>query len=141
MWEELSGGYGIPYDPRPALRQLRSNRHQQAVDELYENLLHQGDVGVASYAAVPILVDAGELDLVGAIEVARGAARNPDMPGWLADEYLRALNAARELRPTEEHHLLGLFAIVASLEGQHRLAEALMLMNPQEIIDEYGTDA
>ncbi len=57
-----NGGYGVPYDPEPALKRLSSS-HEEAISELWENLYHQGDVGLASYAAVPALVQAGELSL------------------------------------------------------------------------------
>ncbi len=45
----LNGGYGIPYDPEPAIKNLNSS-HDEAITELWENLYHQGDVGLASYA-------------------------------------------------------------------------------------------
>jgi len=56
----------IPYDPQPALDRVASDR-SAALDELWENLYHQGDVDSASYSAVPWLVDAGELFLVAAV--------------------------------------------------------------------------
>lgn len=47
----------MPFDPRAALQNLESNVHvKEAWHELWEELHHQGDVGEASYAAVPHLV-------------------------------------------------------------------------------------
>jgi hypothetical protein len=56
-WEHLTGGFKIPFDPRPCLRQIESTQNtDDARKELWEELHHQGDVGSASYAAVPELV-------------------------------------------------------------------------------------
>ena len=41
-----NGGYGIQYDPMPALKKLNSS-HDEAISELWENLYHQGDIGLA----------------------------------------------------------------------------------------------
>jgi hypothetical protein len=57
-WESMCGGYRIPYDARPALRALLAGDEQDPIwEELWEALHHQGDVGDASYAAVPWLVE------------------------------------------------------------------------------------
>jgi len=48
---EMKGGYNIPYNPVPVL--LRLDKDLDAQSELWDNLHHQGDVGWASYAAVP----------------------------------------------------------------------------------------
>ena len=56
-WGELQGGYQVPYDPRPALAKLKRNvRDESAWKELWQELYHQGDIGSASYAAIPHLV-------------------------------------------------------------------------------------
>jgi hypothetical protein len=56
-WRSLDGGYRIPYDASVALRALEHAGDLQPVwDELWNELHHQGDVGIASYAAVPPLV-------------------------------------------------------------------------------------
>jgi hypothetical protein len=47
----------MAFDPRLALQNLESNVHvKEAWRELWEELHHQGDVGEASYAAVPHIV-------------------------------------------------------------------------------------
>jgi hypothetical protein len=57
--------------------------------ELWDELHHQGDVGEASYAAVPIIVESyqkrGVIDwnayaIVAIIELARNERDNPDVP-------------------------------------------------------------
>jgi hypothetical protein len=57
-WTMMTGGYRTPLDPRPLLSKLESARDTAAVwAELWDELHHQGDVGDASYAAVPHLAD------------------------------------------------------------------------------------
>jgi hypothetical protein len=97
-WLELEAGYRHRYDPRPALQRLRAN-DVSAWAELWNMLHHQGDVGVASYAAVPHLVqihqerdvaDWQTYALIGTIEICRTRGRNPMLPDWLAPAYLKA---------------------------------------------------
>src|SRR5678809_694906 len=53
-WQRLHGGYRIPFDASVPLAQLEAGK--PVWDQLWEELHHQGDVGEASYAAVPHLV-------------------------------------------------------------------------------------
>jgi hypothetical protein len=56
-WQRMLGGYRVPIDPRPAFAKLRTDvADADAWKWLWNELHHQGDVGEASYAAVPILV-------------------------------------------------------------------------------------
>jgi hypothetical protein len=109
-WTETQGGYRLPYDPRPAIERLRQDPLDRgALDELWNELHHQGDVGEASYAALPLLVDAcaaGPRDrrfyaLVATIEVERHRAANPRLPEWLAAAYAEALRRAKGLAPID----------------------------------------
>jgi hypothetical protein len=53
-WAGLMGGHRMPFDPRSWLARIESNDNAAgAWDALWEELHHQGDVGDASYAAVP----------------------------------------------------------------------------------------
>lgn len=89
-WKHLLGGYKIPCDPRPSLRELENQQDTAtACEELWEELHHQGDVGEASYAAVPELVrihgngiaaDWNLYAMVAIIELARTESENPDLP-------------------------------------------------------------
>lgn len=132
-----NGGYGIPYDPKPALKKLNSS-HDEAISELWENLYHQGDIGIASFEAVATLVQAGELSLVATIEVARNTETNPKLPNALKAEYEQALTKALKSKPENEEQLVGYYIIHASVNGQVRLAKALNLMDIEEIINEYS---
>ncbi len=131
-----NGAYGMPYDFAPAIRKL-STSHEEAISELWENLYHQGDVGLASYFAVPTLVRAGELSLVATIEVARNSESNPKLPENFKEEYTRALNQALSTKPEDEENLLGYYVIHASIHGHKRLANALALMDLEGILNEY----
>jgi hypothetical protein len=133
---ELISGYGTKYDPLPAIEKLETD-HELALDELWENLYHQGDVGSASYAAVPLLVQKGELSLVAAIEVARHKDHNPKVPSELITGYNQALSLALETLPTTEEQFQGYYIIHASVNGQHKLARALHLLSVPDILAEY----
>lgn len=101
-WKEFEGGYRVNYDASIPLKRLESGDGDIASiwAELWENLYHQGDVGVASYAAVPhvarIVRGRGVLDfnpiaLTVAIELARGRGENPNLPDWLEEDYHQAV--------------------------------------------------
>jgi len=100
-WSTLTSGYRLPFDPRALVKKLENESDTQAVwKELWNELHHQGDVGDASYAAVPLLVEAhrkrGEADwnayaIVSIIELARTEPQNPPIPPWLSDDYFRAI--------------------------------------------------
>lgn len=96
-WESLNGGYRVPYDPRPALLRLAgSDDVEGAWKELWNELHHQGDVGEASYAAVPHLVrlheervvhDWNTFAVAACIEIVRNRGKNPQIPDWLRTSY------------------------------------------------------
>jgi len=106
-WNCLKGGYGTPFDPRPLLVRLKAGRDVDGVwSELWEELHHQGDVGEASYAAVPHLVqicrEAGIsgwnlYGIVLTIELARGTGKNPPVPEWLEGSYFAAIHELAHL--------------------------------------------
>jgi len=134
---ELFGGYKIPYDATHALEALVSDR-ESAMSELWENLYHQGDVGSASYAAVPELVKHGEFALVAAIEIARHEVGNPSIPVELASQYHSALEEVLKSIPKDEDQCQGYYSIHACLNNQVRLAKAISVLSVSEILDEYG---
>jgi hypothetical protein len=83
-WSEMTGGYRTQLDLRPLLKRLETERDTSEVwEELWNELHHQGDIGDASFAAVPYLVKAyqqrGVVDwntfaIVAVIELARADA-------------------------------------------------------------------
>ena len=105
-WKTAEGGRGTRYDPRDAIERLtRSPFDKAAWSELWDNLHHQGDVGIASYAAIPLLVDVcqnGPRDynfygLLGTIEQCRKLPANPDLPRSLTRKYPAAIRVAKSL--------------------------------------------
>jgi hypothetical protein len=57
-WPTFIGGYRQAYDASDALQQLMDqHRTHEAVEELENELCHQGDLGSASFVAVPWLVE------------------------------------------------------------------------------------
>jgi hypothetical protein len=84
-WSNLTGGYRTPLDPRPLLKRLETDSDTTEVwQELWDELHHQGDIGEASFAAVPFLVrnyrKRGVLHwntyaIVAIIELARGEGK------------------------------------------------------------------
>ena len=110
-WENFSGGYRVPFDPRPFLLKLEAQKETGAAwHELWEGLHHQGDVGEASYAAIPHLVRIYRQNgvrswdtyaIVAVIELARDNGNNPAVPDWLAEDYFRSVRALAEVGATE----------------------------------------
>ena len=97
LWNNLNGGYKVPYNPVKALRMLESGKNvPEAWKELWNELHHQGDVAEASYASIPQLVQIqkkrGDLDwnfyaLISTIEIERHRKTNPPVPKWLEQSY------------------------------------------------------
>jgi hypothetical protein len=96
-WRQFEGGYRAPYDASKAL--ARMERGDSVWDELWNELHHQGDVGVASYAAIPQIVrisqtrrgtDWNLYALAATIEIERHRKNNPPLPDWLDPSYTAA---------------------------------------------------
>jgi len=144
-WKKLKGGYKVLYDPTPALRKLA--QRENAWDELWENLHHQGDVGDASYATVPQLVAMAKdlprkLDfygLISTIESERHRKGNPKIPAWLKKDYRKALDdlydlAVVDLKKTNDsllkRQILGAMALA---KGETKLGVLLSQADASEI--------
>jgi hypothetical protein len=136
-WKRLLGGYRIPYDPRNALVALEGGGDvANAWDELWNELHHQGDIGEASFAAVPHLVRIHELRgvpdwntylLAAIIELARDDARNPKLPADFQKSYETAWTrlveiGLRELKAAASETLVtSIIAVAAITKGQRTL--------------------
>ncbi len=106
-WSQLRGGYKTLYDPRPALRKIASGKEEESAwHELWNQLHHQGDVGEASYVAIPILTDLYHTKLrpdwnlfalAATIEVERHRKTNPPLPEWLRVDYEKAWQQMKAL--------------------------------------------
>ncbi|MFD2056307.1 hypothetical protein ACFSQT_34635 [Mesorhizobium calcicola] len=142
-WSGLKGGYKVVYDPRPALRALALRYDDKAVwDELWNELHHQGDVGDASYAAIPEIISIstehvpanwGAYGLAATIEEARlFDNRNPPIPDWIEPHYKAAWQtlfklALRDLETqTDQTSVTCALAVVALHRGMLGLARMVM---------------
>ena len=147
-WSALKGGYRQPYDPRPALETIcNAPLDRAAWAELWNELHHQGDVDDASYASLPLLVEAcrnGPRDwnfygLVATIETERHRVSNPDLPTWLEDRYYLALGEAKRLAlsdlatATNPLVIFSAMAVVALAAGQPELGALLSHLDTGEV--------
>jgi hypothetical protein len=148
VWAELKGGYRSRFDPRPTIARLDSDEHAAAWEELWTELYHQSDVGPASYAAVPLIVerlarlrDANEqaYAIVGAIELARTLPQNPPVPDWLRDPYFGALGRLAELALSDlrdantEEQVGSMMGVVALSKGDRPRARLLLQFSRDEL--------
>ena len=95
-WPGLHGGYRQPYDARPLIARLASGSDDKAGwGEVWDELHHQGDIGEASYAALPHFVaafrdrsrDFNLYAYAAMLEECRAAGSNPQVPDWLEAGY------------------------------------------------------
>ena len=110
IWPTLRGGYRTPYDASPVLKRMAAGDDIDGCwAELWEELHHQGDVGEASYAAVPQLAEIfvsrsrgwNFYGLIGVIEMERHRHDNPPIPEWIAENYRAALDRVVEMAATD----------------------------------------
>lgn len=150
-WRTMEGGYRTPYDPRSALDRAGSDdegERSSGWKELWENLHHQGDVGTASYAALPHLValrgrrgipDWQVFALSSIIEAGRLSGSNPELPAQLANGYRHAWEqllgyALEDLRRDEDPDLVrSALAVVAFARGMHVQGRMLSTCTDDEI--------
>lgn len=148
IWRELQGGYRQPYDASKALKRMAEG--ESVWDELWSELHHQGDIGLASYAAIPHLVrisaSTGKRDwnlyaLASCIEIERHRKGNPNLPDWIEPSYNEAwerlvLMALSDLqgRP-DELTLRSALAVVALGRGDLKLGMLLGHSDQSEIED------
>lgn len=155
-WTTLAGGRGRVIDIRPLLTRLEVEpAPESAWEALWDALHHQGDIGIASFAAVPHLVrihrqrgtpDWNTYALVATIELARDGTQNPELPDWARPDYEAAL---RELvviglgelpRAQAPEAVLSILSVAAIAHGQRVHGRALLEFDSeelQEILDSY----
>jgi hypothetical protein len=150
-WGDMNGGYKIPYDPTSILKRLQNNfDDHEAWDELWDNLHHQGDIGEASYAVVPILIQMQRennivnwnfYSLISTIEIERHRKSNPKIPQWLLSDYNHAwqdlLNIAdRDFKKAEDPLVIrSILGAMALAKRQIKLGIYLSYADESEIDD------
>jgi hypothetical protein len=148
----MHGGYRVPYDASVSLQRLE--RGEDVWDELWGNLHHQGDVGEASYAAVPHLVRISRTApgrnwnlyaLVAIVEIERHRTSNPPIPAWLQPEYevawreLAALALTDLPTITDIETIRSALSVLAISKGDLKLGSLLCRFDQSEI-DELAED-
>lgn len=154
-WTKLDGGYRMPFDPRPLLTKLEAGEDLAATwHNLWGELHHQGDVGEASYAAVPYLVriylSAGAIDwntyaLIAIIELARNVGQNPNVPNWLQQDYFGAIRkladiGAKEILICNDMDTNRAILSVIALERGLRTHAKLLMNYSDEELSELASD-
>jgi len=145
-WKKLKGGYGELYDPTPALRRLEAG--EDVWSELWNELHHQGDVGEASYAAVPQLLriakalperDWNLYALAATIEVERHRKSNPPVPGWLKEDYdsawreLRDIGVSDLLETEDPETVQSILGVLALAAGNIKLGALVAHLDSSEL--------
>jgi hypothetical protein len=140
-WACYRGGYNLSlYDVVPLIHRLqREGTSKEFWELVWAELHHQGDVGEASYAVVPYLVEhqshQRELDerlfhYCVVVELARPEKKNPPIPPELEFSYAKAIRklpviGTQLLRQgCSEAVVMGLAAATALAGGHRVLARA-----------------
>lgn len=145
------GGYRTSFDPRPLLSDLETKKNAKATwHELWEGLHHQGDVGAASYAAVPHLVriyrkrgiiDWNTYAIVAVIDLARDDGKNPKVPKWLEDDYFQSIRGLAEVGAVEvlqtknPEEIRAILSILAISAGARTHAKFLINYSAEELLE------
>jgi hypothetical protein len=154
-WKELEGGYRTPYDASIPLRKLEKASTSEEIDsifkELWEELHHQGDVGLASYFAVPHLIriakekkiiDYNIFGLIATIEIERHKD-NPKLPEEFESSYLHSLKVELPelIKLSLTNHwdsdlTITVLSAIAVSKGQLKIAEAITKMD-EDVVAEF----
>jgi hypothetical protein len=139
------------FDPRPLLAKLESGQDvAQVWHELWEELHHQGDVGEASYAAVPEIVrihrqpgvcDWNAFALVACIDLARTRKRNPPLPDWLEKDYFDSIQELARIGLSEypssndPYKTRSILSVLAISKGARIFGELLLNFDEKELLE------
>lgn len=154
-WGSLEGGYrNVEYNASIDLKSLERAESTEQVERIYaglwNDLHHQGDVGLASYYAVPHLVRIAQqngiinndlLGLVSVIEIQRHN-NNPALPKALISDYTAAIKSLGTLaiqtliNPWDLETTAVTLAAIAVSKQQITIAEAILNLDDENTIDE-----
>lgn len=155
-WKTLIGGYQTPYDASVELISLDSTDDPtelaEILDRLWDELHHQGDVGTASYYALPHIIKTAitkqqfDWRIIGlplTIEHQRNSGTNPELPKELTEEYLNAIKnlgdyALSQINSELDNstYLTALSAIVTA-SGRIQLGKAILELEDKDILKEF----
>ncbi len=156
IWQELEGGYKTPYDVSIPLSRLEETNEPETIkkiwEELWNELHHQGGVGLASYLAVPQLARIGikkglfDWNLLGicnVIEQQRHLGNNPSLPVEFQDYYNKGLLDLKEFviknlnNDLDKTTLTMSLSTIATCDGRIKLGKAIMEMEDDDLLDEF----
>ena len=156
IWQELEGGYKTLYDASVPLIQLENTDDPEAIkkvwEELWNELHHQGDVGTASYLAVPQLVRIGikkdlfDWNLLGlcvVIEQQRHLGSNPSLPLEFQDNYKKGLSDLKEFviknlnNDLDKTTSIMALSTIATCDGRIKMGKAIMEMEDEDLLNEF----
>ncbi len=156
IWKTLKGGYGSIYDASIVLRNLEETESPESIEEisneLWQELHHQGDVGLASYYSLPHIVKILQeknlnnwklTGLCSVIEQQRHTVDNPDLPEDLIDDYTTAISKLKALaikslnEVKDKTTLIVLLSTIATCSGHFKLGIAISEMENDDLIDEF----
>ena len=146
----------MPYDASIALKKMEAVESNKEIDEIFKELWnelhHQGDVGLASYFSLPHLiriskekklVDYNVFGLVAVIETERHD-NNPKLPSEFEAEYLQTI---REGVPDLVKLIIQnnwdatlsstVMAALAAVKGHIEMAKAILKMEDSDLITEF----
>jgi len=154
-WKELEGGYRIPYDASIPLKRLEHASTNEEIDvifsELWNEIHHQGDVGLASYFSVPHIIRIAKekklfnynvFGLVATIEIERHA-NNPKLPEEFEEAYLYSIQ--KELPELIKQMISDVWdttlastvlAALAVSKGHIKIADAISKMD-EDLVNEF----
>ena len=157
IWQQLHGGYKIPYDASVPLRKLEGTNEPKKIKEIFEELWnglhHKGDVGLASYLAVPQLVriasnkklfDWNIFGLCTVIEIQRHAERNPTLPLEFERYYDDGLKNLKDFVLTniksnemDNTTYISALSVLAVTTGRIKLGKAIIQLEDESVLDEF----
>jgi hypothetical protein len=154
-WANFTSGYQLKYDASVPLKRLEAASNTtdrtQVLDELWDELHHQGDVGTASYLAVPHLIRIGIKDqltdwrvigLVALIEIQRHESPVAIPPEFEA-EYFSALRQIEKLialntsLPWDSEYASCALAALAASKGQIAMAKVIQELNDPDLTEKF----
>lgn len=150
-WATYRGGYRVPYDVVPLIQRLqREGTSDEFWEVAWQELHHQGDVGEATYAIVPYLVDHQSrqrsideqvFHFCVVVELVRPENENPPVPQELGLSYATALDWLPVIgvdlsqRGCPDADVTGIAAAIALAAGHRVLARAYLDFGRREALD------
>lgn len=157
IWQTLEGGYRTKYDASIALKNLELASDEESagkiINELWEELHHQGDVGTASYVALPHLIRIVKaknigigaiLSLCATIEQQRVLAKNPVLPQELSNFYQTGLSEMKKLALSvlaksdlSQESLAVACSAVATTSGRVKFGKAMLELSDYSALEDF----